>query len=45
MGGFKNTIHYCIAVDDKLIHPAFGVGIGTQREWFEDALKTISKEA
>ncbi len=49
VGGFKNTIHYCIAVDDKLItisfHPAFGVGIGTQREWFEDALKTISKEA
>lgn len=47
VGGYDNTVFYCIAVEDQLVtiafYPAFGLGIGTQREEFETVLSTIQK--
>lgn len=42
----ENELLYHICMEDKLLeisfYPAFGIGIGTQREEFEEYLKTLS---
>ena len=46
MTAFHNELRYCVFVGDKAVnvifYPAFGIGIGTQSEYFEQYLATLS---